>query len=129
VTITHDPGHPLYLDEADTRRETARVFDVCLDCRMCTDLCDVFPRMIEVSDGAGLADAGLFTPAQQDHVIDACHHCGMCEVNCPHSPRVSDRSVDVPGLVRRHLRMRAATGQIGLWRRLRLRLAMRGQNA
>lgn len=121
MTVTYDPRHPLYVDEADVRNETARVFDVCLDCRLCTDLCDVFPLMFAISDSAALVDAGHFTPSQQDHVVDLCHHCGMCGVNCPHLPHLSETEVDFPRLVRRQIDMRIAAGQIGLWRRLRMR--------
>ena len=35
MTITYDPKHPKYFDEADVRNELTRVFDVCQSCRLC----------------------------------------------------------------------------------------------
>ena len=34
MTTIYDPKHPLYLDEADTRKEMERVFDLCHGCRL-----------------------------------------------------------------------------------------------
>ena len=48
VTITYDPHHPAYLDEADVRDELTRVFDVCHGCRLCIKLCTSFPTLFEM---------------------------------------------------------------------------------
>ena len=71
MTITYDPKHVAYLDEADVRDELTRVFDVCGGCRRCLTLCTSFPSLFEMLDGlgAGVSDAGRLTPAQQDRVV------------------------------------------------------------
>ena len=53
MTITYDPKHAAYLDEADVRDEMTRVFDVCDGCRRCVTLCSSFPSLFEMLDGIG----------------------------------------------------------------------------
>lgn len=115
MTTTHDPRHPLYSDENDTRREIARVIDVCATCRRCTDLCGSFSVMFRTLGSRG--EGGLFVPAEQDHIVLACIQCGLCVEACPH--RNGPAGVDVPATLRRGRTMLAATGQLGLRRRLR----------
>ena len=51
MTITYDPKHAAYLDEADVRGEMTRVFDVCDGCRRCVTLCPSFPSLFEMIAG------------------------------------------------------------------------------
>ena len=94
MTITYDPKHPKYLDEADVRDELTRVFDMCHGCRLCFKFCTSFPTLFEMIDRHDDHDAGRLTPAQQDQVVDECFQCKLCYVNCPYiarAARVGDR--------------------------------------
>lgn len=101
MTTTYDPRDPLYTDEAATRQELARVFDICQECRRCVSLCATFPTLFEMLDGIETHEAGLMTPAQQDLVVDACFQCKLCAVDCPFTPERDDRRVDFPRLMLR----------------------------
>ncbi len=114
MTITYDPKHPLYLDEADVREELTRVYDLCHGCRLCFKFCSSFPTLFEMIDRHESQDAGLLTPAQQDQVIDECFQCKLCYIYCPYVPGKSEWSLDFPRLMMRADAMRHATGQIGL---------------
>ena len=50
MTITYDPNHPMYLDEADTRHELERVYDLCHGCRLCFKFCPSFPPLFSYID-------------------------------------------------------------------------------
>ena len=114
MTITYDPYHAAYLDEADMRDEMSRVFDVCHGCRRCVDLCGVFPTLFDLLDRRAEGDAGRMTPAQQDHVVDQCFHCTSCRLGCPYAPERHRFAVDVPRLMVRALATRRASGRIGV---------------
>jgi len=75
MTITYDPLNPIYLDEADTREELTRVYDLCHGCRLCFKFCPSFPTLFDYIDAHDDQDAGKMTPAQQDHVADECFQC------------------------------------------------------
>jgi glycerol-3-phosphate dehydrogenase subunit C len=122
MTITYDPQHVLYTDEFDVRNEASRVFDTCLACRACVGLCGSFTTLFATADRLSLTDAGFFTPAQQDAVIDPCVTCGLCVVACPYVPEKSSVSIDFQGFVQRHRAMRLANGQGSLRERVRARL-------
>ena len=116
MTITYDPHHPLYLDEADSRAELTRVFDLCHGCRACINLCPSFPTLFGYVDqgvvrGGG---AGEMTPAQQDHVNDECFQCKLCYVQCPYAPGQHEWALDFPRLMLRAAAMRRANGQVSL---------------
>ncbi len=118
MTITYDPKHPKYFDEADVRDEMTRVFDVCQGCRRCVDLCTSFPTMFAMVDRHDDHDAGRLTPAQQDKVVDECFQCKLCYLNCPYVPGVDDLSIDFPRLMLRIDAMRHSNGQVSVRRRL-----------
>ncbi len=115
MTITYDPKHAAYLDEADVRNELTRVFDVCGGCRRCLTLCTSFPSLFEMLDevaaGVGAIDAGRLTPAQQDRVVDECFQCRLCRSNCPYAPGLHELAIDFPRLMARVRAMRHSTGQ------------------
>ncbi|MCU1392972.1 MAG: hypothetical protein JWM34_1400 [Ilumatobacteraceae bacterium] len=117
MTITYDPHHPQYLDEADVRNEMARVSDVCHGCRRCVSLCTSFPTLFEMIDRHDDHDAGRLTPAQQDQVVDACFQCKLCAVNCPYVPDRDELAIDFPRLVLRSLAMRTDTAQVSVRQR------------
>lgn len=114
------PGHRLHLDEATVRNEATRVFDHCVQCRRCVDLCGVFPSLFALIDADG--EAGDLTPADQDRVTDLCHQCGLCRDECPYVPELHEARIDVPALMVRSVAMRRAAGQIPLRQRVGARL-------
>jgi glycerol-3-phosphate dehydrogenase subunit C len=112
MTTIYDPHHPLYLDEADTRNELARVYDLCHGCRSCTEFCPSFPTLFSYIDAHKDQDSGRMTPAQQDHVADECFQCKLCYVACPYIPELHERAIDFPRLMLRTHAMRRANGQV-----------------
>lgn len=114
MTIIYDPHHPQYLDEADTREELTRVYDLCHGCRLCFKFCPTFPTLFSYIDQHENQDAGRMTPAQQDHVADECFQCKLCYVNCPYTPGQHEWALDFPRLMLRASAMRHANGQVSL---------------
>lgn len=120
MTTIYDPAHPAYTDEAETRREMARAWDVCDGCRRCVDLCDVFPDLfasldrrrhgrdgnLQANAATPVVDAGVMTPDGQDRLVDACFGCGRCTVQCPYRPELHPASVDIAALMQRARVMR-----------------------
>jgi len=115
-----DPHHPDYLDEASTRAELTRSFDVCSNCRRCIDRCAVFPTLFDlVAEREG---AGDLTPFEQDRLVGACHHCGLCATACPYtagssispgpdsSADLGDEPIDIPRLMVRATAMAVEAG-------------------
>lgn len=125
MTITDDPDHPRYLDEADVRNELSRVFDVCQGCRRCVTFCTSFPTLFDLLDRFDDGDAGRLTPAEQDRVLDECFHCARCSSHCPYTPELHELAVDVPRLVLRAQAMRHAAGQTPIRRRHTTRIIAR----
>ena len=111
MTITYDPHHSRYLDEADTRKELERVFDLCHGCRLCFKFCPSFPTLFDYIDQHDDQDSGRMTPAQQDHVVDECFQCKLCYINCPYTPELHEWAIDFPRLMLRTDAMRRANGQ------------------
>src|SRR4051794_26003808 len=118
MTITYDPKHGKYVDEADARNEMSRVFDICHDCRRCIGLCPTLPTMFGLIDRHDDHDAGRMTPSQQDQVVDQCYHCKLCYLNCPYTPEQSELAVDFPRLMLRADATRRASGRLGIRSRL-----------
>ncbi|MEX2627927.1 MAG: heterodisulfide reductase-related iron-sulfur binding cluster [Ilumatobacteraceae bacterium] len=118
MTITYDPKHPQYLDEADVRDELTRVYDACHGCRLCFKFCTAFPTLFEMVDRFDDQDTGKLTPAEQDQVVDECFQCKLCYVNCPYIPGQHEWAIDFPRLMLRADAMRHATGQVSARSRL-----------
>ena len=114
MTTIYDPHHPQYLDEADTREELTRVYDLCHGCRLCFKFCPSFPTLFGYIDQFEDQDAGRMTPVQQDHVTDECFQCKLCYVNCPYTPGQHEWALDFPRLMLRASAMRNANGQVPL---------------
>ena len=114
MTITYDPTHSKYLDEADVREELTRVYDLCHGCRLCFKFCTSFPTLFELIDRFDDQDAGKLTPAEQDKVIDECFQCKLCYVNCPYIPELHEWALDFPRLMLRADAMRYANGHKSL---------------
>ena len=118
MTITYDPKHPLYLDEADVRNELTRAYDICHGCRLCFKFCSSFPTLFDYVDQHEDQDAGHLTPAQQDQVVDECFQCKLCYVNCPYIPELHEWALDFPRLMLRTEAMRHDTNQVSLRKRI-----------
>jgi Fe-S oxidoreductase len=101
VTITYDPHHAQYLDEADVRAELTRVFDVCHGCRLCLKFCSAFPTLFSFIDRHDDQAAAALSPVEQDDVVDECFQCKRCYLNCPYVPGQSELAVDFPRLMLR----------------------------
>ena len=112
MTTIYDPKDPKYLDEADTREELTRVYDLCHGCRLCFKFCTSFPTLFEMIDKHDDQDAGRMTPAEQDQVVDECFQCKLCYVNCPYIPELHEWNLDFPRLMLRADAMRLANGHV-----------------
>ena len=112
MTITYDPHHPKYLDEADVRGELTRVYDLCHGCRLCFKFCSSFPTLFEMIDRHDDQDAAKLTLGEQDQVVDECFQCKLCYVNCPYIPGQSEWELDFPRLMLRADAMRNVTRQV-----------------
>ncbi len=110
MTVTSDPTHPMYLDQADVRTELSRVFDICHGCQRCVDLCASFPTLFEFVGRHADHDAGRMTPFEQDQVVDQCYQCTLCSLDCPYVTEPDDSSVDFPRLMLRAKAMQHAEG-------------------
>ena len=118
MTITYDPKHAKYFDEADVRNEMSRVFDVCHGCRLCFKFCTSFPTLFEMIDRWDDHDAGRLTPAQQDQVVDECFQCKLCYINCPYIPELHEWAIDFPRLMLRADAMRHVNRQFSIRSRI-----------
>ena len=99
MTITYDPSHALYFDEADLRSELTRVFDLCHGCRLCLHLCPSFPTLFNFIDARD-GDVHGLTDQEQDRVIDECYQCKLCYNKCPYVPP-HEWELDFPRLMMR----------------------------
>jgi Fe-S oxidoreductase len=104
VTITYDPKHPAYFDEADMRDELLRVYDLCHGCRLCFNLCPSFPTLFDFIDARDGAVHQL-SVAEQDQVVDECYQCKLCYVKCPYVPP-HEWMLDFPRLLLRNAAVR-----------------------
>jgi Fe-S oxidoreductase len=100
MTVTYDPQHPQYFDEADLRGELTRVYDLCHGCRLCWNLCTSFPTLFAFIDNHDDQDAHKLTAAEQDQVVDECFQCKICYVKCPYIPP-HEWQLDFPRLMLR----------------------------
>ncbi|MEZ5237293.1 MAG: heterodisulfide reductase-related iron-sulfur binding cluster [Acidimicrobiales bacterium] len=114
MTITYDPFHPKYFDEADLRGEMNRVFDLCHGCRLCFKYCSAFPTLFEFIDRFDDQDAARMTPAEQDQVVSECNNCKLCYINCPYIPGQSEWELDFPRLMLRAEQVQHAKGEKSL---------------
>ena len=84
------------IEESSVRTSLAGDISVCSQCRLCINLCDVFPSIFDALDGVTDADPHLLTPNQQNIFSDSCFHCGACIQRCPHRGPDSEHEVDLP---------------------------------
>ncbi|MFM8867152.1 MAG: 4Fe-4S dicluster domain-containing protein [Ilumatobacteraceae bacterium] len=114
MAARYDPNRVEYLDESAVRREMARSFQVCADCRRCADFCPTFRDLFSALSFVG-NEADRMTPHMQDQIADPCFECGRCLQGCPHS---SSSGVDFPALMIRHRAMARENDLFGLGRKV-----------
>ena len=100
MTITYDPKHAAYPDEADVRDELTRVFDVCDGCRRCLSLCTSFPSLFEMLD-ASVPAPGSATRAgsrrrSRTASSTSASSAGCAVANCPYVPGMHELAIDFP---------------------------------
>lgn len=100
MTVTYDPSHPAYFDEADYRAEVTRVFDACHGCRLCWNLCPSFQSLFDIIDSEHDGKPEALTPREQDRIVDECYQCKLCYVKCPYVPP-HEWQLDFPRLMLR----------------------------
>ncbi len=84
------------VEESSVRTSLADDISVCSQCRLCVDLCDVFPSLFDALASVTEADPHLLTPNQQNIFSDSCFHCGACTQRCPHRGPDSEYDIDLP---------------------------------
>lgn len=102
---------PAYLDPEAIDAEVRRVFEICSTCRICEDLCDSFPRLSSLIDGAPGQDIQNVPSEAFKSVVDACTLCDMCYPICPYRPS-HDYAVDFPNLMVRYRALQKKQGEI-----------------
>ncbi len=118
MTITYDPFHPAYFDEADCREEMTRVFDLCHGCRLCFKFCPAFPSLFSFVDNHEDQDAARLTRGEQDQVVDECFQCKLCYINCPYTPDQHEWQLDFPRLMMRAEQIRVRNKELPLQKRI-----------
>ncbi|MGB1084908.1 MAG: 4Fe-4S dicluster domain-containing protein [Ilumatobacteraceae bacterium] len=98
------------VEESSVRTSLADDISVCSQCRLCVDLCDVFPSIFDALDDVTDADPHLLTPNQQNIFSDSCFHCGACVQRCPHRGPDSEHEVDLPATFIDLMQVRQANG-------------------
>ncbi|MBI4574049.1 MAG: hypothetical protein HY713_12300 [candidate division NC10 bacterium] len=93
------PTLPAYWDPVALERDMRRIFQYCLDCRMCVTLCHAFPELFKRVDAKG-EDASVLDAADMRAVGDLCNGCKLCYPKCPYTPPHA-WDLDFPRLVLR----------------------------
>ena len=101
---------PAFLDAGALDGELRRVAGVCHTCRRCEDLCESFPRLFDLIDGAGSVEAVRST--DYESVGAACTLCDMCYPVCPYTPP-HVHAVDFPALMMRQRACALQGGKVG----------------
>ena len=93
---------PDFLDPKKLDDEMRRVFDICHGCRRCFNLCDSFPKLLDMIDESKNEDVESLSSEQFAPVVDACTLCDMCFMTkCPYVPP-HDFDLDFPHLMLRY---------------------------
>ena len=106
------------VEESSVRTSLADDISVCSQCRLCVDLCDVFPSIFDALAAVSDADPRLLTPNQQNIFSDSCFHCGACTERCPHRGPDSEHEVDFPATFIDLMQVRQANGYFTVRQRI-----------
>ncbi|MEN0063455.1 MAG: heterodisulfide reductase-related iron-sulfur binding cluster [Myxococcota bacterium] len=103
-----DPKKAKYWQFEMLDLEVTRQFEVCHECRLCTEFCEVFPTLYTLVDEGHEGNVTMLTAGEVNDVMDACFQCKLCEVRCPYTPQKGhDYQLDLPKLVHRYKAVRA----------------------
>lgn len=112
--LSYSPAEAKYWDKAGLAKELERVYDICLGCRLCFNLCRSFPEMFEAAD-AKEQDVRNLSAAEKDRVVDLCYDCKLCYLRCPYTPRDGHEfQLDFPRLMLRARAVKAREHGVGL---------------
>ncbi|MBF6568127.1 MAG: anaerobic glycerol-3-phosphate dehydrogenase subunit C [Candidatus Binataceae bacterium] len=112
--LSYSQAEPKYFDKAGLAKEIDRVYDICLGCRLCFNLCRSFPEMFDAADAKD-QDVRNMTPAEKDRVVQLCYDCKLCYLRCPYTPRDQHEfQLDFPRLMTRAKAVKAREDGIGL---------------
>jgi glycerol-3-phosphate dehydrogenase subunit C len=116
--LSYSPLDAHYFDPAKLKPELERVYDICVGCRMCFNLCPSFPALFKFADKYE-NDVLQLTQAESDYVIDTCYQCKICYVKCPYTPDDGHEfQLDFPRLMQRAKAIRVSQRGLGLRERL-----------
>jgi Fe-S oxidoreductase len=114
--MTYQPTLPAYWDPVALEKDMRRIFQYCIDCRMCVNLCHAFPELFKRVDAKG-EDAGVLVAADLQAVIDLCNGCKLCYPKCPYTPPHA-WNLDFPRLILRAKAVQARRSGIPLRERM-----------
>ncbi len=93
---------PDFYDEVKLDAEMRRVLDICHGCRRCFNLCDSFPRLFDLVDGAKSGELDTVDSKDFKPIVDACTLCDLCFMTkCPYVPP-HEFNLDFPHLMLRY---------------------------
>ncbi len=93
--------HPDFYNREKLRLELDRVFDICLGCRRCFNLCAAFPTLFDAVDETESLELNEVDPPVYDEVVENCYMCDMCyQTKCPYVPP-HEWNIDFPHLMLR----------------------------
>lgn len=98
-------NEPRYWDDQDLIAEQRRQYDLCHGCRLCWNLCPVFPDLFNLTDSVE-GEMEQISANQFSQIESNCFQCKLCWVVCPYtSPH--DYNLDVPRMIARSKFVRA----------------------
>lgn len=111
--------------ERNLLQEARRVSEICHGCRLCFNLCDVFPRLFEYTDEMEGELEKLEARAWMGLAGD-CFECKLCYLKCPYTPP-HHFNLDFPGLMQETKNLNAKKSGISLKDRIISNPAMMGK--
>jgi glycerol-3-phosphate dehydrogenase subunit C len=118
AALSYSPVESKYWDKAGVAEEIDRIYDICVGCRLCFNLCPSFPALFEAAD-AKEQDVRNLTAAEKERVVDLCFDCKRCYLRCPYTPRDGHEfQLDFPRLMFRARAVRAKEKGLALRERL-----------
>ena len=102
-----------FYDEKKLDEELRRVFDICHGCRRCFNLCDSFPRLLDLIDESDTGELDSVDSKDFKPVVDACTLCDLCFMTkCPYVPP-HEFNLDFPHLMLRYRAVEKKKGAVG----------------
>jgi Fe-S oxidoreductase len=113
--LSYEPSDPKYFDREGLDSEINRVYDICIGCRLCFNLCPSFPALFNTIDSKDNDDVRNLSAAEKERVVDLCYSCKLCDIRCPYSPRDGHEfQLDFPRLMTRAKAIKARERGVGL---------------